>query len=43
MTVSTFLAILRRIKRKDQPRVNISLFVFGEYDRVPVRIIQGEK
>jgi hypothetical protein len=38
MSVSTLLALLRREKRKAQQRVKVTLFVFRNDGRVPVRI-----
>lgn len=41
MTVSAFLAHLRRIKRQSQPPVIINITVFAPDDHVPVRIMGG--
>lgn len=40
MTVTEFLAVLRRIQRQAMPPVTISRTVFTDDDRVPVRVSQ---
>lgn len=40
MTVAEFLAHLQRIKRQAMPPVTISMSVFTDDDRVPVRVSQ---
>lgn len=40
MTIASFLAHLRRAKRKAQPPVIIHLYVFTNDNRIPVEISQ---
>lgn len=39
MTISAFLATLRRATRQDKPRISISMTVFRDNGDVPVRIM----
>jgi len=41
MSVSHFLAILRRIKRQSNPYTRITLEAFSPDDRRAIKIIQG--
>jgi len=40
MTVAECLAHIRRIKRQSQPKGVLSIYAFGKWDEVAVRIIQ---
>jgi len=38
MTIATLLAILRRARRRDQPRVIVAMDVYGPDDRRAVKL-----
>lgn len=43
MTISTLLANLRIAKRKDSPKVKVTLTVFRDDGYVPVRLMMGDE
>ena len=43
MSIGSFIARLRRIKRQSQPKVVISIYAFGKGDEVAVKIIQPHR